>query len=194
MTNEQIDTLRRQALEMINKVHHNVQSTRRGHSKPWRKDLQVLITQLILSTKMSKGEMLRNVKQQLKTKWTKFADDIEKIKARDLLDCVKSLTLNFLKTLRANPPKATSWYPDKAVAMAYCVCRYTDLNSSFKALCNHLNRRRSQLTPIPIPCAGIMFVCVIIRYLMYAQQNQTMLPNFYTLFDPIVFDLTWCDT
>ena len=157
-------------------MYHNAQCTRRGHSKPWRRDLKFLITQLILSTKMGKGEMLFYVKQKLKTNWTKFADDIEKIKSKDLLDSVKSLTLKLLKSLQANPPKATSWYPDKAVAMAYCICRYTDLDSSFTALCKHLNRSRSQMASIPIPHAGIILVFFVFRYCTHVQFARKIKP------------------
>ena len=141
---------------MINEAYRNVQSTRRGHSKLWRSDLKFLVTQLILSTEWSKGRMLRHVKQKLKATWTTFADDIEKIKSKDLWDCVKSLIVQFLKMLDSNPPKATSWYPNKALAMAYRICRCSDLDSGFLPLCNQL-RSRLQKTSIPIPGAGIIF-------------------------------------
>lgn len=160
-TDEQIDKWRLQTLEMIEKDIETVQSTGRGHSKPWRKDMQDIITKQILSTKKSKGEILSYVKKQLLAKWKDRTEPdeikkIQKIAAKNLLDCVKSLTLKVLKILQAKPPKAI-WYPDNAVDTLFRICRYKDLDSGFQALCNYLHRRGSQLKSISIPNPGIMF-------------------------------------
>ena len=141
---------------MIEKDIKTVQSTGRGHGKPWRKEMHDIITKLILTTKMSKGKMLMHVKKKLLAKWKDQTevDEIKKIVARNLLDCVKSLTIKLLKILQANPRKAT-WYPDNAVATLYRICRYDDLDSGFDALCKHLRRRKAMPKSIN---PGIMFV------------------------------------
>ena len=132
-----------------------------------------MVTELILSTKMNKGEILSYVKEELQAKWKGRTTEIEmekikKINLKMLLERVKSLTLKLLSILQANPPTAASWYPDNAVATLYRICRYSDLNSGFPALCNYL-RGKTQSKSIPVPNPGIAFMLVMCLYGMHVQ-------------------------
>ena len=156
---------------MIEHFDRTAQPTAKGHSKPWRKDMQRLVAKLILSTKKSKGEMLSHVKQQLKAAWKGHMTDaemekIDEMNSKSLIDCVKSLTLKLLQMLQADPSKAASSCPNIDVSMLYRICRCSDLNFSFAAFCNYL-RSKPWLKSMLIPISGI--VLVIFVYDMYAE-------------------------
>ena len=179
MTDQQIENLRRQAIDIIS----NARSTRRGHSTPWRKDLKSQIAFLILSTQKAKREILNLVKQELKNKWPDKASDIDNVKLKSLMDNIKSVTYEWLKQLQTNHPKA-SWYPQKAVPVAYRIFRFEDLDSNFSTLCNYLGQkaRRPQLTSIPIPSSGTV-LCFPHKVVTHTTLVFVLLTRHPTLFD-----------
>lgn len=152
MINDQFEQLRRQACDMIK----NVQSSRGGHKKTWRTDFKWRVASLVLSTKIGKNALLSRVKEELKNKWPEYARDIEKIKPKQLLEKVQSVTYEFLKELKLDTNPG-DWDLDKEVTSAYKIFRFKDFDSDFKTWCKWLNKepRRQKLTSIAIPCTGI---------------------------------------
>ena len=162
---------------MIEHFDRTAQPTTRGHSKPWREHMQRLVTQQILSTEKSKGEILFHVKQQLKAAWKGRMTDVEmkeidKIKAKTLTDCVKSLTRKLLNMHLAELSKATRQYPNIDVTTLYRIIRCKDLNSSFAAFYKHL-RSMPQLKSIQIHNPGILFAIFLHdMYVEFAWNNK----------------------